>query len=91
MVLIADFHFLFLYYFMLADFSFDSSRLPSGLERMGVPGFFQSLAKKYPDIAVGACTQNTSNVEFHNLYLDMNGIIHNCTHPEDRYYSIYLI
>ncbi|KAI6225914.1 5'-3' exoribonuclease [Aphelenchoides besseyi] len=40
---------------------------------MGVPAFFRWLSKKYPTI-----------VEFDNLYLDMNGIIHPCTHPEDR-------
>jgi len=61
---------------------------------MGVPSFYRWLVNKYPNITVRAIeakgddgdtsSPNPNGMEFDNLYLDMNGIIHPCFHPDDQ-------
>ncbi|KAJ1514202.1 hypothetical protein HMI55_004877 [Coelomomyces lativittatus] len=48
---------------------------------MGVPKFFRWISERFP-----VCSQLVEKYripEFDNLYLDMNGIIHNCSHDND--------
>ena len=57
---------------------------------MGVPALFRFLDRKYPKIiqpvqedrTLPISSPNPNGFECHNLYLDMNGIIHPCCHPQ---------
>ncbi|CDY22389.1 BnaA06g37110D [Brassica napus] len=53
---------------------------------MGVPSFYRWLIERYPLILQDAIEEEALDVKvpYENLYLDMNGIIHPCFHPEDR-------
>lgn len=54
---------------------------------MGVPAFFRWLCNSCPQVVQPAVYEQNENGEsksmprIDNLYLDMNGIIHPCTHP----------
>ena len=48
---------------------------------MGVPKFYRWLSERYP--CLSEVVKEHQIPEFDNLYLDMNGIIHPCSHPND--------
>nr|XP_032816417.1 5'-3' exoribonuclease 1 isoform X2 [Petromyzon marinus] len=48
---------------------------------MGVPKFYRWVSERYP--CLSEVVKEHQIPEFDNLYLDMNGIIHTCSHPDD--------
>nr|CAB3267808.1 5'-3' exoribonuclease 1 [Phallusia mammillata] len=48
---------------------------------MGVPKFYRWISERYP--CLSEVVKEYQVPEFDNLYLDMNGIIHTCSHPND--------
>ncbi|XP_060517739.1 5'-3' exoribonuclease 1 [Cylas formicarius] len=49
---------------------------------MGVPKFFRYISERYP--CLSEIVREYQIPEFDNMYLDMNGIIHMCSHPDDN-------
>ncbi|XP_038673078.1 5'-3' exoribonuclease 1 isoform X3 [Scyliorhinus canicula] len=49
---------------------------------MGVPKFYRWISERYP--CLSQVVKEHQIPEFDNLYLDMNGIIHQCSHPNDE-------
>ena len=50
---------------------------------MGIPKFYRWLSQRFPLVNIDIQASNGPLPEFDNLYLDLNGIIHNCSHGSD--------
>ncbi|XP_024524810.1 5'-3' exoribonuclease 2-like [Selaginella moellendorffii] len=55
---------------------------------MGVPALYRWLTRRYPLIVADAVEDDlaalSGGLEYDNFYLDMNGIVHLCFHPEGK-------
>ena len=58
-----------------------SPRVPVA-PQLGVPKFFRWLCERYPQITSQISAKRTEDDYVDNFYLDMNGIIHTCTHGD---------
>ncbi|KAK9454235.1 XRN 5'-3' exonuclease N-terminus-domain-containing protein [Dipodascopsis uninucleata] len=47
---------------------------------MGIPKFFRWISERYP--LISQLIEGDKIPEFDNLYLDMNGVVHMCTHKD---------
>nr|XP_033337296.1 5'-3' exoribonuclease 1 [Megalopta genalis] len=55
---------------------------------MGVPKFFRYISERYP--CISQTLKDYQLPMFDNLYLDVNGIIHGCSHPNDSDISFHI-
>lgn len=58
----------------------ENSPQTGSIPSMGVPKFFRWMSERYP--AISQVISGSRIPEFDCLYLDMNSIIHNCTHSD---------